>query len=283
MYTLTYGLALGPAYAATSDLRAQLVDTAGSNVGSAISTGFVNIGNGFHMWSYASMPDDHRGGVKFYSNAAASTVLAFLCVNPQEAEYTDVKTSTRGTGTSTLTTGDIDSRLAAYDAPTKAELDVTQSAIIDAVPTAAEIDTQLSGTHGAGAWSTATGFATPTNVTDAQAAILAAINALNDLSTSDIDARLAAYDGATQTDLTAAQMSITDAIASLNNLSGSDILALPVETGHSMLTVLRALYAVIRGKSVADDADDPTTVTYYAPDNSTVRVTHTLTDTTRTP
>lgn len=280
-YALTYGLALGPAYAATSDLRAQLVDTTGGNVGGAISTGFINIGSGHHMWTYANMPDDHRGGVKFYSNAAASTVLAFLCVNPQEAEYTDVKTSTRGT--STLTTTDIDNRLAAYDAPTKAELDTAQSAIIDAMPTTAEIDTQLSGTHGAGSWATATGFATPTNVSDAQAAILAAINALNDLSTSDIDARLAAYDGATQTDLTAAQMSITDAIASLNNLSGSDILALPVETGHSMLTVLRALYAVIRGKSVADDADDPTTVTYYAPDNSTVRVTHTLTDTTRTP
>lgn len=212
-YTLSYSLALGPAYAATSDLRAQLVDTAGSNVGSAISTGFVNIGTGFHLWTYASMPDDHRGGVKFYSNAASSTVLGFLSVNPQEAEYTDVKTSTRGTGTSTLTTTDI--------------------------------DTQLSGTHGAGSWATATGFATPTNVSDAQTAI-------------------------------------TNAIAALNNVAVADILAASVETGHSLQTVLRALYALVRGRSVADDADNPASIAYYAPDNTTVRVTHTLSDVERT-
>ena len=42
--------------------------------------------------------------------------------------------------------------LNAYDPPTKAELDTAQAAIIDAVPTTAEIDTQLSGTHGAGSW-----------------------------------------------------------------------------------------------------------------------------------
>lgn len=227
------------------------------------------------------MPDDHRGGVKFYSNAAASTVLAFLCVNPQEAEYTDVKTSTRGT--SALTTGDIDARLAAYDAPTKAELDTAQAAIIDAVPTAAEVDTQLSGTHGAGAWATATGFATPTNVSDAQSAITAAIAALNDLSASDVATALTNYDGATQADLTATQTAITDAIAALNDLSGSDVLALNVETGHSVLTVLRALYAVIRGKAVSDDADDPTEIIYYAPDGTTARVTHMLTSTERTP
>lgn len=61
--------------------------------------------------------------------------------------------------------------------------------------------------------------ATPANITTAQAAIEAAIAALNDLSTADIDARLTAYDGATQADLTATQTAITNAISALNNLS----------------------------------------------------------------
>lgn len=56
-------------------------------------------------------------------------------------------------------------------------------------------------------------------VSTAQAVIEAAIAALNDLSTADIDARLTAYDGATQTDLTATQTAITNAISALNNLS----------------------------------------------------------------
>lgn len=112
-----------------------------------------------------------------------------------------------------------DTALADYDAPTKTELDTAQAAIVDAIPTAVEIDNELSTTHGAGGWATAAGFATPTNVANAQAAIGAAIAALNDLSTADIDARLTAYDGATQTDLTATQTAITNAIAVLNNLS----------------------------------------------------------------
>lgn len=60
------------------------------------------------------------------------------------------------------------------------------------------------------------------------------------------------------------------------------IFAVAVETDHDLTTVLRAIYAAIRGRSVADDADEPTQIDYYAPDNTTVRITHTLTDTERT-
>lgn len=111
-YTLDFALDLGPANTGLADLRAQLVDTAGSNSGSAISTGFAEIGGGKYLWHYASFPDGHRGGVKFYRNAAPSTILAFASLNPEEAENTDVKISTRSTldaagvwshGTRTLT------------------------------------------------------------------------------------------------------------------------------------------------------------------------------------
>jgi len=85
-YTLDFLLGLGSGKAGLSDLRAQLFDTAGSNVGSAVSTGFVEIGSGNYLWHYASIPDAHRGGVKFYSNATPATILAANAINPQEAE-----------------------------------------------------------------------------------------------------------------------------------------------------------------------------------------------------
>lgn len=92
-YTLDISLALGTSNAGLTDLRAQLVDTAGANVGSAVSTGFSDMGQGNYLWHYASFPDGHRGGVKFYSNAAPSVTLAFAAINPEEAENLDTKVS----------------------------------------------------------------------------------------------------------------------------------------------------------------------------------------------
>ena len=92
-YTLDFSLDLGPANGGLSDLRAQLVDTTGTNSGAAISTGFVEIAGGKYLWHHTGFPDGHRGGVKFYSNAAPAVILAFAAINPQEAENTDQKTS----------------------------------------------------------------------------------------------------------------------------------------------------------------------------------------------
>jgi hypothetical protein len=149
-------------------------------------------------------------------------------------------------GTSTLTTTDIDNRLAAYDPPTKAELD---SAV-------APLATQTSVN------------ALATYVDTEVAAILAAVD-------TEIAAIKAKTDNLPASPAATGDIPGTAAIASA-------IFAVAVETGHDLTTVLRAIYAAIRGRSAADNADDPTTVTYYAPDNTTVRVTHTLTDTERT-
>lgn len=62
---------------------------------------------------------------------------------------------------------------------------------------------------------TVTGFATPADVTAAQTAITTAIGLLNDLSTTDIDDRLTAYDGATKADLDAAQLAIQTDIGNI--------------------------------------------------------------------
>ena len=153
--------------------------------------------------------------------------------------------------------------------------DIIEDEILPASPTVSQIDTELSDNHGAGSWATATGFATQTNVSDAQTAIASAISALNNLSQAQAQnaatAALNAYDPPTKAELDAA-------VASLNNLSGSDILALSVETGHSLQVVLRALYALIRGKSRTDDPDAPTYFEYLAPDDTTVRVRHDISE-----
>jgi len=59
------------------------------------------------------------------------------------------------------------------------------------------------------------------------------------------------------------------------------IKAYEVETGHSFDNVMKRIYATIRGGYLANDPDDPTQILYYAPDGTTVRVTHSLTSTTR--
>lgn len=96
-YTLSFTLGLGTA--GYSDLRAQLFDTAGTNSGSAISSGFAEIGSGWYTWNYASIPNGFRGGVKFYRNSAPSTILACGAINPEDAEYLDTRVSgVLGTG-----------------------------------------------------------------------------------------------------------------------------------------------------------------------------------------
>lgn len=101
-YELTFSLSLGISNAGLTDLRAQLFDDAGTDVGSAVSSGFVDHGQGFYTWNYTSVPDDHRGGVRFYSNAASSTMLSVGAINPEEAEYTDTKVSGLATTLSSI-------------------------------------------------------------------------------------------------------------------------------------------------------------------------------------
>lgn len=69
-------------HAGLSDLRAQLIDTAGANVGSAVSTGFVVIGsaaNGNYGWT-GNVADDFQGFINFYS-LATPTIAAMVAVN----------------------------------------------------------------------------------------------------------------------------------------------------------------------------------------------------------
>jgi hypothetical protein len=169
-YTLSIPILLGTAQIGLT-LKAQLVDMSGANVGAAITTGFVEIGLGNYLLTTA-IPDGHRGGMKILKSD--NTLMAFGAINPEEGENSDTKTSTR-VATSGYTAPD-NSGISAIKAKTDnlpsdpadeslliaatdaimnrlgAPVGASVSADIAAIPTAAEIDTQLSGTHGADSW-----------------------------------------------------------------------------------------------------------------------------------
>jgi len=105
-------------------LKAQLVNGSdGSNNGAEISTGFTELGGGEYAWHHPSFPDGFRGYALIISGA--STFQTAFAVNPEDAE--DIA------GLNDLSAADIDARLLAYDAPTKAELDASTSSLSNSV------------------------------------------------------------------------------------------------------------------------------------------------------
>lgn len=81
-FQLCIAISLGSAKAGLT-LKAQLVDSAGSNVGSAVTTGFSERAGGMYLWNYASFPDAFRGIVEFRDNGS-SELYAIEQVNPEE-------------------------------------------------------------------------------------------------------------------------------------------------------------------------------------------------------
>lgn len=87
MYTWTLLLPAGPLYTGLTDLRAQLVDTDGDNVGGVIDEGFVEVGsNGDYLFTYDEYPSDQTVGVIFYSAGAPSVTLGSVVMNPAELD-----------------------------------------------------------------------------------------------------------------------------------------------------------------------------------------------------
>lgn len=76
-------------------LNAQLYSTLGATVGSLITTGFVDFGNGAYS-HYATIPDGQVGAFLVWDASAPTRVIA-IAINPQETENSDVKTSSRST------------------------------------------------------------------------------------------------------------------------------------------------------------------------------------------
>jgi len=85
-YTFSISISLGSSKSGLI-LNAQLFDTSGSDIGSLVSSGFVELGQGNYLWTYSGFPDDFRGGVKFYNSVVPGIILAATSINPQDIEY----------------------------------------------------------------------------------------------------------------------------------------------------------------------------------------------------
>ena len=92
-YSLNYTFGLGSANTGLT-LRAQILNTSGSNTGSEITTGIVEIGNGWYYARVTTIPDDHEGSIKFYESGSPSTPLIAFSVDPKEGEYLDQQLTT---------------------------------------------------------------------------------------------------------------------------------------------------------------------------------------------
>lgn len=137
-------------------VHGKLFGADGSQVGSTITAGFVEAVAGLYIY-VLSAPDGQEGVFVAYDSANAA-LRRSVVIAPRETENSDVKSSTLATpgnvsDTQTAITNAIAAlnnlsqsqaqtaaaaALVAYDPPTKVELDTAQTAIIDAVPTAAE-------------------------------------------------------------------------------------------------------------------------------------------------
>ena len=138
-YTLSISIVLGSSQTGLT-LKAQLVDSAGADVGGEVATGYVEIGSGNYLWTHAGFPDAFRGGVKFYTGVAPGTLKAFAGINPEEAEYVNSRLP------AALVSGRIDSSVGAMatDVLTAAALKADAVAEIQAgLAPADEYDAEL--------------------------------------------------------------------------------------------------------------------------------------------
>jgi hypothetical protein len=90
MYTLAYSFNADPGLAVTP----QLLRTSGDPVSGALVLSSFTAGEWYAFTM--SIPSDFRGFLSFWDG---TTTYAMFAVNPQEAEYLDVRVSQAGTGT----------------------------------------------------------------------------------------------------------------------------------------------------------------------------------------
>lgn len=283
-------------------LNAKLYDGAGVQVGATITSGFVEHGNGAYSY-LASLPDGHVGTFLVFDSAEPTRCFLWA-INPREMENADVKTSTRSTFAGgavasvtsgvTVTTNNDKTGYALSSAGVQAIWDALTSALTTVGSVGKLIKDYLDAAVSSRL--ATSGYTTPPTVTAIRAEMDSNSTKLANLDTT-ISSRAPSSTALSTTQWTngrAANLDNLDAAVSTRLPTASytappstsaivsAIMAYSVETGKDYDAVLKQLYAVLRGKAVAN-ASDPTQIDYYAPDGTTVRVTHTLTDTTRTP
>ena len=94
-FEMGISLSFGKKYEACTTLSAQLINTNGTNYSTPYTTGFVNLTNGYFLFT-PTIPASFRGAIKFYCGIE---FLGALAINPEEYENIDVKVSTRCSST----------------------------------------------------------------------------------------------------------------------------------------------------------------------------------------
>ena len=78
-------------------LAAQLVEYDGDNIGSEITSGFIELGNGWYGWRCTTVPDDFAGHVKFYPQGDSTDItvghLDPACVERIDAKISSIPTA----------------------------------------------------------------------------------------------------------------------------------------------------------------------------------------------
>lgn len=77
---VTFVVSLGT-YDTGLSLAAQFVDTDGADVGSAVTTGWVELGDGHYMVT-CEIPADHQGAILVYDQADDTVILEAGAINP---------------------------------------------------------------------------------------------------------------------------------------------------------------------------------------------------------
>lgn len=109
-YSVATTIGFGSAYPALT-LQAQIKDSAGVNVGSAITTGFVNLADGDYGWRYDNLADGFIGYIVFSATAGGSPVPLKMAVTPADASAIVATPPTPGTPGQFCTTQDLEDAL----------------------------------------------------------------------------------------------------------------------------------------------------------------------------
>ena len=217
----------------------------------AVATGGGGGATAAQVWSYATR-DLTSGGV--------SAIQSGLATSAEIAALNDISVSDVVSGMQAVAN---DFKADVSGLATQASVD-----IIDGIVDAILVDTNELQTN-QGNWLTATGFSTPTNITDAQSAVQADIAALNNIGTSDVNTQ------------------VTNALTSANVLTDSDLNKIADTTlkratsnieasSDGDALSLRSLYGMI-AQGVHKTSIAANTLTVTQSDDSTTLGTRTIT------
>jgi len=127
-YPIDYTFSLGTA---SLTVHAQLYTTLGAASGAAITTGIVELGDGWYSYHFAAMAPTFRGSIKFYDSADATTCVfcAVDGVNVGSVDGVAVETENSATFAATIAGAVLDEPVGTHDGLIAVNLDAKVSEV----------------------------------------------------------------------------------------------------------------------------------------------------------